>query len=80
MNSETYHPLDKDMVPIGNTATVKGTPLDFTTPTRIGERIEAAGGYDINYNMLDNQISHANDPSLKHFATYVHIELCILNQ
>lgn len=73
INSENYHPLDKDMVPIGPTATVKGTPLDFTTATRIGERIEEAGGYDINYNMADNQKSYTSDPSLKHFATYAYL-------
>ncbi len=64
-----YTPLDSDLVPTGSIASVKGTVLDFTTPTLIGERIEAAGGYDINYVMKDNKIVHPSEPSLKHFAT-----------
>ena len=76
MNSDTYHPLDKDLVPEGNLATVKGTPLDFTAPKLIGARIEEAGGYDINYNMLENKEAHPSDPSLKHFATYVRSDQC----
>lgn len=64
-----YHPLDEDLVPYGALETVKGTPLDFTTPTEVGQRIEEAGGYDINYNMLDNKETHPDHPSLKLFAT-----------
>jgi aldose 1-epimerase len=41
------------LIPTGEIASVKGTPLDFTTPTRIGARIEQLkpkpGGYDHNF-------------------------------
>ena len=40
--------LEKDAgaLPTGAIVPVRGTPFDFTSPRRIGERIEAAGGYD----------------------------------
>lgn len=69
ITGDTYHPLDKDLVPLGNLKSVKNTPLDFTVPTRIGDRIKEAGGYDINYNMLDITENHPTDPSVKLFAT-----------
>src|SRR6266567_3143678 len=48
-----YTPTDEELIPTGQIASVKGTPLDFTTPTRIGSRIEQLkpkpGGYDHNF-------------------------------
>jgi aldose 1-epimerase len=48
-----YTPTDDALIPTGQIATVKGTPLDFTTPARIGARIEQLnpklGGYDHNF-------------------------------
>lgn len=48
-----YTPTDDELIPTGQLASVKGTPLDFTTPTRIGARIEQLkpkpGGYDHNF-------------------------------
>ena len=37
---------DADSVPTGRILPVAGTPFDFTAPHAIGERIDAAGGYD----------------------------------
>ena len=37
---------DADAVPTGAILPVRGTPFDFTTPHRVGERIDEAGGYD----------------------------------
>ena len=52
-----YTPVDDTMIPTGEIASVKGTPLDFTTSTPIGARISAMkgepGGYDHNF-ILDN--------------------------
>lgn len=48
-NAGKYTPLNEDFVPTGEFATVEGTPFDFRKQTRIGERIEQAGGYDLNY-------------------------------
>jgi aldose 1-epimerase len=48
-----YTPVDDAMIPTGEIASVKGTPLDFTTPTRVGARIgqlkPRPGGYDHNF-------------------------------
>jgi len=51
--ADHYLPTDKGMIPTGERAPVKGTPLDFTTPELIGKRIDdrfealkLAGGYD----------------------------------
>jgi aldose 1-epimerase len=49
-----YTPVDKGLIPTGELKDVKGTPMDFTTPTAIGARIaEVEGGYDHNY-VLDS--------------------------
>ena len=48
-----YTPTDAELIPTGETLPVKGTPLDFTQPTRIGDRIDQLkpklNGYDHNY-------------------------------
>jgi aldose 1-epimerase len=53
IEADTYTPADDTLIPTGEIASVKGTPLDFTTPHTIGERagqIKAdIGGYDHNY-------------------------------
>ena len=46
---DQYLPVDADMIPTGVLAGVQGTPLDFTTAHKIGERIgqlKATNGYD----------------------------------
>jgi aldose 1-epimerase len=51
--SDRYTLADDDLIPTGEIATVKGTPLDFTKPARIGARIEELkpkiNGYDHNF-------------------------------
>jgi aldose 1-epimerase len=51
--ADRYTPADDELIPTGAIATVKGTPLDFTKPEKIGARIEQLkprpGGYDHNY-------------------------------
>ncbi len=49
LDADRYTPTDDTLIPTGEIRSVKGTPYDFTTPHRIGERIEAAGGYDTNF-------------------------------
>lgn len=56
INADKYTPIDKTLIPTGEIAAVKGTPLDFTQPERIGKRINAdhpqikmGFGYDHNY-------------------------------
>jgi aldose 1-epimerase len=53
LDAESYTPADDQLIPTGDIAPVKGTPLDFTQPTLIGARIAQLkprpGGYDHNY-------------------------------
>jgi aldose 1-epimerase len=52
LNADYYLPTDNTLIPTGERAPVAGTPFDFRTPYRIGERIDQvegdhfAGGYD----------------------------------
>ncbi len=51
--ADRYTPVNDELIPTGELAPVKGTPLDFTKPERIGARIEQLkpkpGGYDHNF-------------------------------
>ena len=56
INADSYTPTDDTLIPTGETAPVAGTPLDFTSPHKIGESIGAdfkplrqGKGYDHNY-------------------------------
>ena len=51
--ADHYLPTNAGLIPTGEIAPVAGTPMDFTTPTAIGARVEAdfealkfGGGYD----------------------------------
>ena len=52
LNADRYLPTDNTLIPTGELTPVAGTPFDFRTPYRIGERIDQvegthfAGGYD----------------------------------
>ena len=70
INASHYTPTDSVLIPTGEIASVEGTPADFRTPHRIGERINAdknniikygGGGYDINFvlNKSDTEVSYA---------------------
>lgn len=50
INADRYTPVDTGLIPTGELKPVKGTPFDFTTPHKIGERIDQVkGGYDHNF-------------------------------
>jgi aldose 1-epimerase len=53
IHADRYTAVDDTLIPTGELAAVKGTPLDFTKPTAVGDRIEQVGkdptGYDHNY-------------------------------
>lgn len=56
LHAQHYTPCDQYAIPTGTVASVSGTPMDLTCPTKIGAHIEAdylqliqAGGYDHNY-------------------------------
>lgn len=66
--ASNYTPVDETLIPTGEIAPVAGTPLDFTTPHPIGERIRddfeqlvIGRGYDHNF-VLDR--SSPDDASL----------------
>ncbi|HPI74749.1 MAG TPA: aldose epimerase family protein [bacterium] len=42
----SYLPVDENLLPTGKIASVFDTPFDFTAPKRIGQDIDAVGGYD----------------------------------
>lgn len=70
LGASRYTPADAGSIPTGEIATVEGTPMDFTAPKRVGERIDSdfqqlqyAGGYDHNW-VIDGW-----DGTLRHFAT-----------
>ncbi|RKR06781.1 aldose 1-epimerase [Kushneria sinocarnis] len=64
LNASHYTPMNEQLIPTGEIATVADTPMDFRRPTAIGEHIHAdhqqlkyaepeQGGYDLNW-ILDN--------------------------
>ncbi len=60
INADRYTPVNKNLIPTGELASVEDTPLDFRKPLEVGLRIEDeneqlkyAGGYDFNW-VLNN--------------------------
>ena len=53
LNADHATAVDEGLIPTGEIVSVKGTPLDFTTPHSLGERYEQTGltppGYDHNF-------------------------------
>ncbi|MBC8106791.1 MAG: galactose mutarotase [Anaerolineae bacterium] len=51
INADRYTVVDADLIPTGELKLVRGTYMDFTSPTPIGARINqvTGGGYDHNY-------------------------------
>lgn len=51
----SFTPVDATLIPTGEIKSVNGTPFDFTTATKIGDRINLVpGGYDHNW-VLNNK-------------------------
>lgn len=70
LNATNYTPVAAGAIPTGEIAPVAGTPMDFTSPRRIGDRIDEdfeqlkiTGGYDHNW-VLDGE-----EGVLRHIAT-----------
>lgn len=68
LNAEYFTPIDNTLIPTGKLQTVLGTPLDFLTRERIGNRINdnyeqlfLGNGYDHNYvlNKRNDSVSFA---------------------
>lgn len=49
MDADRYTPVDDTLIPTGRMAPVKGTPMDFTTPTAVGARIQDVPGKPVGY-------------------------------
>jgi aldose 1-epimerase len=62
--ADNYTPVNSELIPTGEIASVEGTPFDFTEFQEIGARIENVdGGYDHNFVLNDT------DGSMKSIAT-----------
>ena len=69
LNADGFTPVDANLIPLGEVRPVKGTPFDFTRPTRIGARINQddeqlrlGRGYDHNWVLNQRaagQLTHA---------------------
>ena len=47
LNADRFLPVDDTLIPLGQLDPVKGTPMDFTAPKKIGKDLaQVAGGYD----------------------------------
>ncbi len=64
INADAYTPVDATLIPTGSIDKVAGTPMDFTTPIKIGKRLDQdfeqlkyGGGYDHNY-VLNKDTTH----------------------
>ncbi len=60
INADYFTPVDSGLIPTGQLASVKGTPMDFTSPVAIGKRIDNdyqqliyGKGYDHNWVLND---------------------------
>jgi aldose 1-epimerase len=62
ITADQFTPIDSTLIPNGELRNVKGTPFDFTSPHKIGERINESDeqlkfgkGYDHNFVLRKNQ-------------------------
>jgi len=60
INADKYTPVNKNLIPTGELASVENTPFDFRKPLEVGHHIEDeneqlkfAGGYDFNWVLND---------------------------
>lgn len=65
--ADRFTPVNDQLIPTGQRVTVHGTPLDFTTPQLIGTNIVAAGGYDHNFDLRNEdgsmvRAAHVREP------------------
>jgi aldose 1-epimerase len=70
INADKFTPSDENQIPTGELRSVKGTPFDFTSPTKVGARIDKDDeqlkygfGYDHNF------VLNKSDGSLRKIAS-----------
>lgn len=49
LEADKYLPVDENLIPTGDLATVKGTPMDFTSFKAIGKDIQKTGGDPVGF-------------------------------
>jgi aldose 1-epimerase len=70
LNADRFTAVDATLIPTGELPAVKGTAMDFTTPTTIGTDIaKVAGGYDHNWVLNTNPDSIGLAATLYHEGT-----------
>lgn len=55
LNADQYTPVDEELIPTGEIASVEDTPFDFTGFHSIGERIDQVDGEGYDHNFVLNQ-------------------------
>jgi aldose 1-epimerase len=77
IDADRYTPVDTTLIPTGELKPVAGTPFDFRTPHKVGERIDAVpGGYDHNFVLnhkmgsMDQVASVSDDISGRQLEVY----------
>lgn len=80
VDAECFTPGGKESIPDGTVSPVEGTPMDFRSFCRIGDRIDAdfdelkyTGGYDHNYVLIHDEVSEIY--SLDELKVYFAAEL-----
>lgn len=67
MNADKYTPVNAQLIPTGQIADVKGTPMDFTASKPIGRDIaQVKGGYDHNWALNKNGTALEKVATLSH--------------
>ncbi len=51
INADGFTPVDSTLIPVGEVRKVSGTPFDFTSPRKIGERINDTSDLQIKYGL-----------------------------
>jgi aldose 1-epimerase len=51
INADGFTPVDSTLIPVGEVRKVSGTPFDFTSPHKIGERINDTSDLQITYGL-----------------------------
>lgn len=68
LNAQQYTEVDDDLIPTGTISPVSGTPLDLTSDTLLGDRLEKVpGGFGFDHNFCLGQPG-----SMKHVARLYH--------
>lgn len=72
LNADRYLPIDEVSIPFGTKDPVEGTPFDFRTPHRIGERINADNEQIRNGSGYDHSfcVNHEKEGDLSLAAVY----------